>query len=129
MPAEGRFEPLLQMDFLAAFEVAGKEELVFVPEFPDIDEVKHFEVTRLKSGEERFPSRGSLVAPDASFLLTVDWDSFFMLFYGPREFVSDVVRRCKLEGFFANLTTEHFWFNYSMGCATVTISPEHWPAF
>jgi hypothetical protein len=25
---------------------------------------------------------------------------------------------------------EHFWFNYSMGCATVTISPEHWaPAF
>jgi hypothetical protein len=129
MPAEGRFEPLLQMDLLDAFEAAGKEELVFMPEFPDIDEVKHFEVARLKSGEETFPSRGSLVAPDSSFLFTVDWDSFFTLFYGPREFVSDVVRRSKLEGFFANLTTEHFWFNYSMGCATVTISPEHWPAF
>ena len=129
MPAEGRFEPLLQMDILAAFEAAGKEKLVFVPEFPGIDEVKHLEVARLKSGEETFPSRGSLVAPDASFLLTVDWDSFFTLFYGPREFVSDVARRGNLEGFFANLTTEHFWFNYSMGCATVTISPEHWPAF
>lgn len=129
MPTEGRFEPLFQMDFLYAFEAAGKDELVFVPEFPDVNGVKHFEVARLKSSAETFPSRGSLVAPDESFLFTVDWDSFFTLFYGPREFVADAVCRRNLEGFFANLTTEHFWFNYSMGCATVTISPEHWPAF
>ena len=129
MPTEGRFEPLLHMDFLIAFEAAGKEELVFVPEFPDVDGVQRFEVARLKSGGETFPSRGSLVAPDESFLFTVDWDSFFTLFYGPRELASEVVCRRNLEGFFANLTTEHFWFNYSMGCATVTISPEHWPAF
>ena len=31
-----------------------------------------------------------------------------------------------LEGFFVLPTTEHAWFNYSMGCATVTLSPEHW---
>jgi hypothetical protein len=31
-----------------------------------------------------------------------------------------------LEGFFATPNTEHAWFNYSMGCATVTLSPEHW---
>jgi hypothetical protein len=129
MPTEGRFEPLLQMDILAAFEAAGKEKLVFVPEFPDVDGVRRFDVAWLKNGAERFPSRGSLVAPDESFLFTVDWDSFFTLFYGPREFVSDMVHRRNLEGFFASLTTEHFWFNYSMGCATVTISPEHWPAF
>lgn len=129
MPTEGRFEPLLQMDFLYAFEAAGKEELDFVPEFPDVDGVKHFEVVQLKRGVETFPPRGSLVAPDESFLFTVDCDSFFTLFYGPRVFLSDVVCRRNMEGFFANPITEHFWFNYSMGCATVTISPEHWPAF
>jgi len=31
-----------------------------------------------------------------------------------------------LEGFFATANTEHAWFNYSLGCATVTLSPEHW---
>ena len=37
MPTEGRFEPLLQGDFLDAFEAAGRDEFIFVPEFPGID--------------------------------------------------------------------------------------------
>ena len=82
----------------------------------------------LRNREVPFPDRGSLVAPDGTFLFTVDWDSFFTLFYGPREFVADVVLRCNLEGFFAKPTTDHFWFNYSMGCCVVTLSPEDWPA-
>jgi len=32
MPSEGRFEPLLEADFVRAFEAAGYDELVFVPE-------------------------------------------------------------------------------------------------
>jgi hypothetical protein len=127
MPTEGRFEPLLQMDMLAAFEAAGSESLIFVPEFPENDEVQAIDVAHLKSGDLVFPARGSLMPPDASFLFTVDWDSFFTLFYGPRQFVTEVARRRNLEGFFAYPKMEHFWFNYSMGCATVTISPEHWP--
>lgn len=127
MPTEGRFEPLLQMDLLAAFEAAGSDELVFVPEFAEVDKVKRYEVAQLKSRAVSFPSRGALMPADASFLLTVDWDSFFTMFYGPRAFVTDVARRRDLEGFFAYQKMEHFWFNYSMGCATVTISPEHWP--
>jgi hypothetical protein len=63
---------------------------------------------------------------DESFLFTVDWDSFFTLFYGPREFVAEVVGRNKLEGFFATPTTEHLWFNYSLGCSAVTIYPDSW---
>lgn len=129
MPSEGRFEPLLHAGFLSAFEAAGQKELIFVPEFPAVDGVQRLDVRKLRDRETEFPVRGSVVAPDASFLFTVDWDSFFTLFYGPREFVSDVVNQCGLEGFFAGQTTEHFWFNYLMGCATVTISPEHWPAF
>ena len=70
--------------------------------------------------------RGTLAAPDESFLLTVDWDSFFTLFYGPRAFVDEVVHRQDLEGFFATPTTEHFWFNYSLGCSAVTIYPDSW---
>jgi len=35
-------------------------------------------------------------------------------------------RRINLEGFFATPNTEHAWYNYSFGCATVTLSPEHW---
>jgi hypothetical protein len=128
MPGEGRFEPLLQMDFLDAFEAAGQQELIFVPEFPHIDPIQQLNVSKLRNREVPFPSRGTLAAPDASFLLTVDWDSFFTLFYGPREFVTEEVRRHNLEGFFATPTTEHFWFNYSLGCSIVTTAPDGWPA-
>ncbi len=127
MPEEGRFEPLLQMDLLNAFEAAGRQELIFVPEFPNADPIQKLSVTRLRNHENSFPYRGTLAAPDASFLFTVDWDSFFTLFYGPREFISEVVRRQNLEGFFATPTTEHNWFNYSLGCCVVTLAPEGWP--
>ena len=128
MPTEGRFEPLLQVDFLDAFESTGQEELIFVPEFPLTDPIQRLNLARLRDHQDAFPSRGTLAAPDASFLLTVDWDSFFTLFYGPRDFVVEVVRRRNLEGFFATPTTEHFWFNYSLGCCVVTLAPEGWPA-
>jgi len=126
MPGEGRFEPLLQMDFLSAFEAAGRGELIHVPEFPGVDPVQWLGVQRLRKREEAFPNRGTLSALDESFLLTVDWDSFFTLFCGPREFVAEVVRRKNLEGFFATPTTEHSWFNYSLGCSAVTIYPDSW---
>jgi hypothetical protein len=128
MPGEGRFEPLLQMDFLHAFEAAGQEELVFAPEFPHVDPIQLLNVSGLRNRKEAFPSRGALVAPDESFLLTVDWDSFFTLFYSNRVFVTEVVRQQNLEGFFATPTTEHFWFNYSLGCCVVTLAPDGWPA-
>lgn len=127
MPTEGRFEPLLQPDLLAAFKAAGYSDLVHIPEFPDIDPIRELRIRALESRSEPFPLRGTLLSMDASFLLTVDWDSFFTLFYGPRDFLTDVAKRQNLEGFFAYPKMEHFWFNYSMGCATVTISPEHWP--
>lgn len=127
MPTEGRFEPLLLMDMLAAFETAGKRELVFIPEFPEVESIQNLNISQLRDGAVPFPARGTLMPADASFLFTVDWDSFFTLFYGPREFVTRVAQRRNLEGFFAYQNIEHFWFNYSMGCATVTISPEHWP--
>jgi hypothetical protein len=126
MPSEGRFEPLLQMDILDAFEASGRGELIFVPEFPGVDPVRRFSVSRLRSREEAFPSRGTLTALDESFLLTVDWDSFFTLFYGPHDFVAEVIRRNSLEGFFATPTTDHSWFNYSFGCSAVTIYPDSW---
>jgi len=128
MPGEGRFEPLLQNDFLAAFTTAGHDELVFVPEFPSVDPVQHIDIRKLATREVAFPSRGTLVAPDASFLLTVDWDSFFTLFYGSHAFLTQVASQRQLEGFFATPTTEHRWFNYALGCSIVTISPEAWTA-
>jgi Protein of unknown function (DUF2711) len=128
MPVQGRFEPLLQMDFLNAFAAAGQEELIFVPEFPHTDPIQLLHVSRLRNRKDAFPSRGTLLAPDESFLLTVDWDSFFTLFYGPRAFVTEVARKQNLEGFFATPTTEHSWFNYSLGCCVITMAPEAWPA-
>jgi len=127
MPVSGRFEPLLQMDFLAAFAAAGQQELIFVPEFPHTDPIQLLHVSRLRSRKDAFPSRGTLLAPDESFLLTVDWDSFFSLFYGPRALVTEVARKQNLEGFFATPTTEHSWFNYSLGCCVVTLAPDGWP--
>jgi hypothetical protein len=128
MPTEGRFEPLLQKAFLSAFEQAGHTQLIHVPEFPGVDPVRALSLGSLRKGREAFPAGGSLVAPDGNFLFTVDWESFFTLFYGPRAFVEDVARSNRLEGFFATPTTEHLWFNYVLGCATVTVTPEVWPA-
>jgi hypothetical protein len=126
MPVEGRFEPLLQPDFVRVFADAGAEEAIFVPEFPNCDPVEHLALNDLRSGAVPFPDHGTLLAPDASFLFTVDWDSFFTLFYGRRAFVARVAAALGLEGFFATPNTEHAWFNYTLGCATVTLSPEHW---
>jgi hypothetical protein len=128
MPVQGRFEPLLQIDLLAAFHAAGHEELIFVPEFPNVDPIQLLNASRLRNRIEAFPSRGTLLAQDESFLLTVDWDSFFTLFYGTREFLTEVARKQNLEGFFATPTTEHTWFNYTLGCCVVTLAPEVWPA-
>jgi hypothetical protein len=128
MPEEGRFEPLLRADFLAAFDAAGLDEMVFVPEFPGVDPVQRLQGSQLQSGGQEFPARGTLAAPDGSFLFTVDWDSFFTLFYGPRDFVASVARGRGLEGFFAEPTTEHHWFNYHLGCSVVTLAPDVWPA-
>lgn len=128
MPVQGRFEPLLQMDFLQAFKAAGQQELIFVPEFPHTDPIQLLHVSRLRNRTDPFPSRGTLLTPDESFLFTIDWDSFFTLFYGPRAFLTEVARKQNLEGFFATPTTEHFWFNYSLGCCVVTLAPEVWPA-
>lgn len=127
LPAEGRFEPLLRSDFLSAFERAGFSDLLHVPEFPQSDPVTRLALDTLRRGDAPFPSGGTLLAPDASFLFTVDWDSFFTLFYGSRAFVERATRILGLEGFYATANTFHAWFNYSMGCATVTLSPEHWP--
>lgn len=126
MPTEGRFEPLLQPDLLRTFEMAGARELIFVPEFPEAEPAVHLSIEELRNAADIFPSRGSLLAPDGSFLFTVDWDSFFTLFYGSGAFIRDVGNALNLEGFFATPNTEHAWFNYSFGCATVTLSPEHW---
>lgn len=126
MPVEGRFEPLLQPDFIEVFKAAGTDELVFVPEFPNTNPTVRLALAGFQDGSIPFPTCGTLVAPDASFLFTVDWDSFFTLFYGKRAFLKDQARRLKLEGFFATPNTDHAWWNYSMGCATVTISPEDW---
>jgi hypothetical protein len=128
MPVEGRFEPLLQSDLLHAFRAAGQDELIYVPEFPQRDPVQPLSIAELEARALPFPACGSLLAADESFLFTVDWDSFFTLFYGPRAFVEKIVRERDIEGFFAGLATEHAWFNYSLGCATITLSPEHWPA-
>ena len=74
--------------FLQIFALAGMEELVFVPEFPHSDPVVRLSIEGLSDGSIPFPTCGTLLAPDDSFLFTVDWDSFFTLFYGRRSFSS-----------------------------------------
>ena len=126
MPVEGRFEPLLRLDILRVFAQAATPELIFVPEFPNSNPVVTLPIASLRNGSIPFPARGTLLAPDHSFLFTVDWDSFFTPFYGSCAFIARVASALNLEGFFATPNTEHAWFNYSLGCATVTLSPEHW---
>ena len=126
MPAQGRFEPLLYSCLLRVFSASRCDSLIHVPEFPSLKPVMRLRAADLEARTTPFPAGGSLLAPDSSFLFTVDWDSFFTLFYGERKFLAKIARELQLEGFFATANTDHAWFNYSMGCATVTLSPEHW---
>jgi hypothetical protein len=71
-------------DYLSVFDSSGNPELIFVPEFPDVDKSARLSVSDLRRGITPFPYRGTLIAPDCSFLLTVDWDSFFTLMFGSR---------------------------------------------
>ena len=118
MPGEGGFEPLLQGAFLSAFRSKGFDKLIFVPEFPEIDDIEQIELSQLERGLKTFPFRGSLVTPDCSSLFTVDWDSFFTVFFGSREFVEETVTIRNLEGFFVSPTTHHEW-------GLEPIRPEH----
>ncbi len=43
----------------------------------------------------------------------------------PRAFITRVCSALNLKGFFATPNTEHACFNYTLGCATITLSPEH----
>jgi len=126
MPAQGRFEPLLQGNLLRVFSASGCDCVVHVPEFPEREPAVRLPLEDLQDCRSPFPTGGTLLAEDLSFLFTVDWDSFFTLFYGSRSFVLQMARELHLEGFLATGNTDHAWFNYSMGCATVTLSPEHW---
>lgn len=126
MPTEGRFEPLLQPDILQIFAASDAEEALFVQEFPDEYPVTRLPVEKLAEGTIPFPRCGTLLAPDGTFLFTVDWDSFFTLLYGPRALIDEAVKALRLEGFFASANTDHAWWTYSLGCATATMSPEHW---
>ena len=58
MPGEGRFEALLQMDLLDAFEAAGESELMFVPEFPETDPVQRIGCAGAEARAMRFFRRG-----------------------------------------------------------------------
>jgi hypothetical protein len=126
MPTEGRFEPLLQQHLVRVFAAAGCRAIVYVPEFPASKPVVRLTVDGLADTFIPFPACGTLLAADASLLFTVDWDSFFTLFYGSKHFITEMARELDFEGFFATPNTDHAWFNYSLGCATVTLSPEHW---
>ena len=126
MPNEGQFETLLQLDFLDTFDAAGQEELIFVPEFPIADPIQKLNLMRLRNRVISFPSHGtSLLRIHPSCSLSIG------IVFSPSStaratFVTEVARRQNLEGFFATPTTEHFWFNYSLGCCVVTLAPEVW---
>jgi hypothetical protein len=112
IPSEGGFPILLRQDIVFAFQAANAEELIFVPEFPDMDPIQHLRVADVSmTYGQSIPARGTLLAPDESFLLTVDWDSFFTLFYGPRSFVHEVVEHRELEGFFVAASNHHGWYS------------------
>jgi hypothetical protein len=110
MPPEGCFPILLHEDILSAFEAKHSDEVVFLPEFPDLDPVQHLKLADLRSTQKSLPYRGTLLPADGIFLFTVDWDSFFTLLYGPFAFVSDVVKQRQLEGFFLGESTRHAWW-------------------
>jgi hypothetical protein len=114
-PRKGSFDFLVLRPLLSAFECEGIKELIYIPEIQDDNHpIQSLSIATLLQGEEPPFFTGSLVAPDASFLLAVDWDSFFTLFFGSQKFVTDLVTQRSLEGFLINPTTSHFWFHEAL---------------
>lgn len=85
-------------------------ELLFVPDISVNTDPAALEISRILQEDLPMHFTGTLVAPDESFLLTVDWDSFFTVLFGSAELIAHLTVREHVEGFRATPNTEHFWF-------------------
>lgn len=111
-PTEGEFQPLMWPALLTAFDLAGETVICGMDEFGG----NVLEKPRSEFGAAAdldsivsVVDHGSLFPPSKSFLITVDWDSFFTLICGRRAFVERLVSDEGLEGFFCERATTHYW--------------------
>lgn len=134
-PDEGMFNDLNLGKYVNMFKTIGPLGVVYVPEFPaDKCPDANWQVTNLKSlvGAGRFdwmhqsesglvsfddfekiefPYRGTVISLDLKLLLTVDHESNFTLLYGTRNRLEKLVQIFEFEGFFADETTLHDWWD------------------
>ena len=110
-PDEGYFPTLLEPALLAAFELAKESRVVNLNEFGDMR--TKLSLAKLRASRSRFDDlecyAASFFPPSRRFLVTTDWDSFFTLFCGDREFLSRLVEMTQMEGFFCDARTRHTW--------------------
>ena len=108
-PRNGGFDALISSEFSEIFRSSGTDEVIYVPE---LDPAQRLKVSDLKHsiapGLVWFA--GTLLHPGYELLFTVDWDSFFTLFYGSDVFLHEVVQKHSLEGFFVNPSHRHYWY-------------------
>ena len=112
-PEEGFFPELLEPAFLAAFELASETKIINIDEFGWNQ--KKASLVDLQTSRKRFDMlhsyAGGFFPPNRRFLITGDWDSFFRLFCGDRDFLEQLVKMESLDGFFCDPKTSHFWFD------------------
>lgn len=108
-PCKGRFDAFLSHELSEIFRLAGTDEIIWAREFDPAKRLKISELQRsIAPGMIWYP--GTLLHPRHEFLLTVEWDSFFTLFYGPHTFLDGAVQKHGLEGFFVNPSHHHYWY-------------------
>jgi hypothetical protein len=113
-PTNGAFDMEALSPILSGADALSTSELIFVPDISDDSDPTPLKVSSLLQGELPLHFSGSLVAPDESFLMTVDWDSFFTVLFGSKELLAQLTTRDGAEGFVATSATKHFWFDAAL---------------
>jgi len=106
-PIDGGIPPewtTLVIDF---FRTAGADVLWVTDEFGEVLPACSPATAELDLSLRAVNRRGAIFSSVPGVLVSVDWDSFFTLFFASRSLLGRLPK--VLEGFLSGIDTEHFW--------------------
>lgn len=108
-PSEGRFQPLHAKPLQALFRMAGHNE-VFISADPHPDGVNASSGLPLAEWADLLGHGNRVISPDKRTLALTHWDGYYALFCGDKDLLSSLVEDSRLDGFWADSTTDDSWW-------------------
>ncbi len=106
-PPEGTFSDYSLNDIINVFKDENYESIILADEW--YDEITEIRIKDLNIDVYNY-EHVNIHSPDEKILFTVHWDSFFIIFAGPKDVISNYVEKYSFEGFWCTENTEILWY-------------------